>query len=72
MELTYNKCWDGKKHKWDAQHSNFPYWHTWCSKCGSMAVFTRKFALVGKWNMEKNKKGEYIFRPPEFFEQASH
>ena len=71
MELTYNKCWDGKKHTWETQHANFPFWHGWCSKCGSLGIFQRRFGLVGKWEWAKNNKGERIFTRPEYFDHTT-
>jgi len=67
MELTPSKCWDGKKHDWDAQHGDIHGWQVWCKKCGCKAVFRRKLVIAGKWELAKNHKGDPIFAVPEFF-----
>ena len=67
MELTPFKCWDGKKHKWEAQHGVPSGWQTWCEKCGSTALLRRKYLIAGKWEFIKNSEKKPIFNVPEFF-----
>ena len=72
MELTPNKCWDGKKHDWQSESGSPPYWQGWCKKCGSKSLFRRKYMIAGNFEMVKNAKREPIFSKPKFFESAKH
>ena len=72
MKLTYNKCWDGGKHQWDASHGGSSSWQVWCNKCGCMSLFRRQYIIAGKWEVVKNSEGNPIFKVPEYLEQAAH